>query len=176
MKLDEEKRQAFLISSLGLVAKPTGLQYSDIVKIEQAEDLIFLGMIGKPDALYFLPRHTSFDAMKAAISQIENTPAPNPELAAALYELWLTTKKAKMSDTDRDAQLAVYAKRLGAYDIDHVRIVLSDWSMNQPFWPAWADLQAQLDALSGWRRTMRNALRNAADRLNREAMLKGDQT
>jgi hypothetical protein len=160
-----------LISFLGLVARPGNLSFSDTIKIEAATDTIFLGAVGEEGLVYFLPRDTTDTEFCSAINQLDGHLAPTNELLAALYELWLTTKKAKMAEQDREAMLAIYAKRMAAHDIDHVRIVLSEWSLNEAFFPSWAELQEKLDEISGWRRDMRNALRRAADRLTRETNL-----
>lgn len=72
----------------------------------------------------------------------------------------LTQQRAKGIE-DVKMLTAIYAEKLSEYPADVVRYVLSEWPVDNTFWPSWHELHARLQPFTIRRRGMLKALENA---------------
>lgn len=129
---------------------------------EAAFKVRFMGKIG--EEIWYLPADTSDDTILQAVALVSSEAEDRPATRAALYQLWLTTKHEKTAIDDRNDMLAVYARNLAAYPEASVLAVLTKMSGESRWWPAWAEIAAELGALCGWRNQLVTALRNFLQR------------
>lgn len=142
------------------------MTFAEMKDFEKVYDVMWLGYIN--GGHQYLPRSTTRAKVREAVNMLCDEPADSAEIRVALYELWLTTKHEKMNAEDRDAQLAIYCKRLAEHPAEHVRLVLSDLSREAKFFPAWSDIQERLDRIRGPRAALTAGLRNAYRKITEE--------
>jgi hypothetical protein len=65
----------------------------------------------------------------------------------------METVHADEPSIDIDGQMAAYMDRLKAWPITDIERVLSEWPRRNKFWPAWAELEAELPDLAPQRLT-----------------------
>ena len=96
----------------------------------------------------------------AAAAEIERfmSPASEDQIEQWLVELSVSTVRRAGSEGEAEIALSVYAGRLAQYPADVVRTVLREASKRSKWWPAWADLEPELDRLAKPRILMREAL------------------
>jgi len=85
-------------------------------------------------------------------------PCKRHEALRALTRLRLMTAAPRDGAGDAEARLAAYVDALAAYPIDIVEETCDAWGRAERWWPAWADLKAELDLRIGWRQQALRAL------------------
>jgi hypothetical protein len=119
--------------------------------------LLYLGWVD--GAVQYVPNSLTRENVTQAAAMLADPANDTGTIRAALYELWLITKKEKMLPEDRDAMLMVYARRLAEYPVEVVAVALGAISLKSTFFPAWAEIQTEIDALTGQRNRLLAALR-----------------
>lgn len=157
----EKNLLEWALSSLECIEGPSlsGSPYFEVKAFERENKCVHLGFFAGKST--YIPIATLEDAHKvrqvvdALIGQYMNERI----VRSSLFEIWLTTKHEKMNTDDRDAMLSVYVHRLSDYPEAHIKLVLTEYSQTEKFFPSWAELQSRLDALGGWRAGLLFALR-----------------
>lgn len=119
---------------------------------------------------YYIPFETPLELLKKSADSLR-IKDQTPQIEAAVGELYLLTKAAKVPDKERDAKLFSYVRRLTQYPADFVVLTLHRMSESQTFFPAWAEIQSILDQTCGWRRMFLTAMRTAYLTINRKRNL-----
>ena len=116
---------------------------------------------------WFLPNETTLDTIKNVASLLSIQKQDNGIIRRALLELWLTTKKEKTNEEDRDAMIMLYVDRLSQYNADYVALVLRDFSDNALFFPAWSEIRSKLEHTIDDRTKLLHSLRRAHAKLKK---------
>lgn len=121
-------------------------------------------MAGESDLMATLTSSTgnfkpSIDLLQRALE-----PAPDTQLERAIGVLWVKMAKRAGSDAELDLILAAYVAELRRFPADIALRVLTEWPRHPDhvWWPAWAELEDELQRLSRWRRAAIEACRFAA--------------
>lgn len=156
------------LSYLGAVEgpSPTSLSFTEFLCHEEKNGLVYLGKI--LGASRYIPFDTSRQLVSTAVEQLRGEALDSGTIRAHLFELWLTTKHEKMSPDDRDAMLMLYVKRLADFPRHAAVTVLMTLSQTCKFWPAWSEVQEQLDAILNDRATLIHALRLVIPKLKED--------
>lgn len=162
---EEEEVYQFALSCLEPVLAPP-MSFAEMKQLEAQRDCTFLGMI-RGNEIWYLPNKTTPQAVNRVVQKIAPQQHDNEGIRLALYQLWLTTRHEKMPAEDRDDMLRIYVTNLCAYPVFAVRAVLSHFAANAVFFPAWAEINAELQQILGWRARLLSALRTYS--LNRKA-------
>jgi hypothetical protein len=107
----------------------------------------------------FIPADLPTSTVQHVVSLITPEWHDDGRIRVALYELYLTTKHTKLADEDRNDMVAVYLKRLAAYDRGVTLLVLAEMALTANFWPSWKELQDAIEERSGWATQLTTALR-----------------
>jgi len=91
-------------------------------------------------------------------------PAPKAKLEGALATLWVKMAKRAGTNSDADLMLAAYTAELQRFPADIALQVLTEWprGFDHKFWPAWAELEIELNRRTRWRRAALAAIKHAA--------------
>jgi hypothetical protein len=83
----------------------------------------------------------------------------------ALGRLYALTVGPRRTPEERDFLLNSYLSKTLYYPTDVVEYVLDAMAASSKFFPPWSDVQAQLNALCGWRGAAQHALSAISDKL-----------
>lgn len=153
----ETNRLRSLLSWLGCIEGPAD-SFRSIKTFEQENRARLFGYFD--GRMFYLPDATPTATLHEAAASLETVESDTGEMRRLLADLWLSTKHERMADADRDAMLVLFVRRLAAYPKPVVLAVLANLNETAEWFPKWAELQAQLAPLCGWRTAMRTALRN----------------
>lgn len=163
-EVKESERDKVLKTLRALSAKKrSSSTYTDIRQYELELGAYWLGpLLGY---YWYIPKATDPFLVRHIIDRIEQRHAPDPRVAQALGELWVTTKKAKIGDAERDSTLNAYANRLSAYPPDHCLLVLAQLTDTETFFPPWSTVQQKLMPLQSDRFALSKLLKNLLPKL-----------
>lgn len=94
-----------------------------------------------------------------AIVEAAFAPAPEEELAKALYGLRVMTRGRDgevRSPGAGEVEIAAWVQRLGEYPGDVAISVIQDWPKRSQWWPSWFEVQEALDKAMSQRRVMKH--------------------
>jgi hypothetical protein len=162
VKESERDKVLKTLSALSAEKRPSST-YNDIRQYERQLGAYWLGpLLGY---YWYIPADTDPELVRRIIDRIEQRRAPDPRVAQALGELWVTTKKAKIGDAERDTTLNAYASRLSAYPPEHCLLVLSQLTDTETFFPPWSTVQQKLMPLQSDRFALSKLLKNILPKL-----------
>jgi hypothetical protein len=109
---------------------------------------------------HYAPITVSPEDRRSALELVDIAlrPAPKSLILAELARLRLTTKARPECDDDLRMMAAVYAENIADYPSDVVVDALRNWARYERFWPSWAELRKELEALVKRRRSLRATL------------------
>ncbi|MCR9128441.1 MAG: hypothetical protein NXI12_02880 [Alphaproteobacteria bacterium] len=98
----------------------------------------------------------------------QEAPAPDRELAGMLATMNAALVTGRQSEAEARLRLGAYVQRLREWPRDVVAEVLHAWPDRNKYWPAWAELRAELERVARPRRTLIADLEWAAATLEPE--------
>lgn len=104
----------------------------------------------------------------AAELREQEAPASDRELAGMLATMNAALVQSRQSESETRLRLAAYVDRLREYPRDVVSVALRQWPDKNRFWPAWAELRAELERIARPRRALIGELEMAAATLEPE--------
>lgn len=145
------------VACLRPIQQPS-MSYADMIVFQAKHRVRYLGFVRKsvwylPDDL---PDHTIIDFARELMPRATQPDA----VKAALNQLYLTTKHARLSDQDRETMLQTYLNGMLAYPDHAIRLALSHLAADNEFFPPWSEVRDSLHAILGWRADLLVALRN----------------
>lgn len=101
------------------------------------------------------------DEREQALKLVEYAlePADARVILAELARLRALTKARAEDANDLEMLAHVYAEELSRYPGDVVRAALRSWTRREKWWPAWAELKAELDRMTRKREALCGALK-----------------
>jgi len=149
------------LSCLRAIEGPNGSHYADMRAFKQSRQAEYLGHWDGNTFYLTLPLDQS--VIQAVVRELAGFPMDSAEMRVSLYQLWLTTKHAKMNEDDRDAMLTVYVSKLKGYPKEATSFIIADMTEECPFFPSWSEIRDRLKLYMGWRGDMITALRRLSN-------------
>jgi hypothetical protein len=135
----------------------SGMTFAEMRSFEMENDLRYLGWAD--GAIQYLPKTVTRGAITDVAGSLTDPVNDTGLIRASVYELWLTTRHEKMTPEDRDAMLILYAKRLTGYPQGVVEVVLGMIVITSKWFPAWSEVQSEINVITGARVSLLTALR-----------------
>jgi len=139
------------------------VDYASIREIEQKNNVFWIGPV--MDNYWYIPKTASARVVLKVINRLDSTGGKHPLVMAALGELWVTTKKAKVGEMERDNTLHSYARRLRPYPPEYALFVINEMIDTQTFFPAWSEIKKRLDRFTQHRAALITCLRTIIKKL-----------
>ena len=123
------------------------LDYTEMRLFEAENNCLWLGQFDH--AIHYIPNSTSdrdvFNALNVAMS----IDFDERSVRTNLFQLWLVSKHAKISDSDRDVTIATFVDVLRGYPSDVCVSVINSLMHTSEFWPSMSELSKKLGEHAG---------------------------
>lgn len=151
------------LAKLNCISSDTPFHYGEIAQFQRKHKCkLICPIFGQH---WYIPLATSPVLAQEVVDKLSTAQRVDQRIKALLGELWLSTKKQKLSDDMRDQTLNVYLRKISAYPPIHAAAVLSDIADEATFFPAWAEIEAKLKPMLSVRKGFAKALKTTIPHL-----------